>query len=75
MKTHTCPWAESHPLLADYHDRQWGVPVFDDPTLFEFLLLESAQAGLSWLTILKRRENYARAFADFDPVAVSRFTR
>lgn len=68
-----CPWAGDDPLYIAYHDREWGVPVHDDRVLFEFLLLEGAQAGLSWRTILHKRENYRRAFADFDPVAVSRF--
>jgi DNA-3-methyladenine glycosylase I len=62
-----CPWAGSDPLYLDYHDRQWGVPVHDDRELFEMLLLEGAQAGLSWLTILRRREEYRRVFAGFDP--------
>lgn len=69
-----CDWA-THPLLAEYHDREWGVPVHDDRVWFEFLILEGAQAGLSWLTILKRREGYRRAFAGFDPVKVARFQR
>ncbi|MEW6427737.1 MAG: DNA-3-methyladenine glycosylase I [Thermodesulfobacteriota bacterium] len=68
-----CAWAGSDPLYRDYHDREWGVPVFDDRRLFEFLTLEGAQAGLSWLTILKKRENYRAAFADFDPERVARF--
>ena len=74
MTPPTCPWATSHPLMAEYHDRQWGVPVHDDKILFEFLILESAQAGLSWLTILKRRENYRKAFSGFDPEAVAQYT-
>jgi DNA-3-methyladenine glycosylase I len=68
-----CTWATG-PWLVPYHDEEWGVPVHDDRTHFEFLVLEGAQAGLSWLTILKRREGYRRAFADFDPEAVARFT-
>lgn len=70
-----CPWAEgvSDAYLA-YHDREWGVPARDDRRHFEFLVLESAQAGLSWATILHRREGYRRAFADFDPERVARFT-
>ena len=68
-----CPWAGDDPLYIAYHDREWGVPVHDDRVLFEFLVLEGAQAGLSWRTILHKRENYRRAFADFDPVAISRF--
>ena len=69
-----CAWAQN-PLQAAYHDTEWGVPVHDDRTLFEFLLLEGAQAGLSWNTILKKRENYRRAFAGFDPATVARFGR
>ncbi len=68
-----CPWGDTHPLYVDYHDSEWGVPTHDDPTLFEMLVLEGAQAGLSWLTILKKRENYRRAFAGFDPRQVARF--
>jgi DNA-3-methyladenine glycosylase I len=68
-----CAWATG-PWLIPYHDQEWGVPVHDDRTHFEFLVLEGAQAGLSWLTILKRREGYRRAFADFDPEVVARFT-
>jgi len=60
--------------MVAYHDREWGVPVHDDRTLFEFLILEGAQAGLSWETILRKREGYRAAFADFDPEAVARFT-
>jgi len=68
-----CPWP-GNPLAVRYHDREWGVPVRDDRKLFEFLILEGAQAGLSWDTILARRENYRKAFAGFDPLKVSRFT-
>jgi DNA-3-methyladenine glycosylase I len=68
-----CAWAESDPLLRDYHDAEWGVPVHDDAALFELLTLEGAQAGLSWLTILRKREGYRRAFAGFDPARVARF--
>jgi DNA-3-methyladenine glycosylase I len=67
-----CSWARN-PLLIGYHDKEWGVPVHDDRRLFEFLVLEGAQAGLSWETILKKRENYRRAFDEFDPEAVARF--
>jgi DNA-3-methyladenine glycosylase I len=69
-----CPWAEGSDAYRDYHDREWGVPVHDDRVFFEFLLLEGAQAGLAWSTILAKRAGYAAAFADFDPVRVSRFT-
>jgi DNA-3-methyladenine glycosylase I len=67
-----CEWARSDHMIA-YHDEEWGVPLYDDRKLFEFLVLEGAQAGLSWDTILKRREGYRRAFAGFDPRAVARF--
>jgi DNA-3-methyladenine glycosylase I len=69
-----CAWAGTEPLYVEYHDREWGVPVHDDRLLFEFLVLEGAQAGLSWLTILKKREGYRKAFAGFDPEKVARFT-
>ncbi len=68
-----CSWAIDNPLLRDYHDREWGVPVHDDRKFFEFLVLEGAQAGLSWLTILGRRENYRKAFRGFNPRIVARF--
>ncbi|MHB8790800.1 MAG: DNA-3-methyladenine glycosylase I [Desulfobulbaceae bacterium] len=68
-----CAWAGSDPLYLAYHDSEWGVPVFEDRRLFEFLTLEGAQAGLSWLTILRKREAYRSAFAGFDPEAVARF--
>ena len=68
-----CQWVGSDPLMLDYHDRDWGVPVHDDVALFEFLTLEGAQAGLSWSTILKKRHNYRRAFAGFDAAKVARF--
>jgi DNA-3-methyladenine glycosylase I len=68
-----CGWAGTDPIYMDYHDREWGVPVDDDRQLFEFLVLEGAQAGLSWITILKKREAYRKAFAHFDPRKVARF--
>jgi DNA-3-methyladenine glycosylase I len=71
-----CSWAPlDDPLYLEYHDREWGVPVHEDVRLFEMLTLEGAQAGLSWSTILRKREGYRRAFAGFDPLAVSRFDR
>ena len=74
MKSLTrCSWART-PLGIAYHDAEWGVPVHDDTTLFEFLTLEGAQAGLSWETILKKREAYRKAFLNFDPARVARFT-
>ncbi|MCX2494232.1 DNA-3-methyladenine glycosylase I [Pedobacter sp. PF22-3] len=69
-----CSWATSDPLYIKYHDEEWGKPVYDDKILFEFLILEGAQAGLSWITILRRRENYRKAFADFDVNKVAAFT-
>ena len=69
-----CHWAGTDPAMVAYHDTEWGVPVHDDPTHFEFLVLEGAQAGLSWSTILKRREGYRKAFAGFDAAKVARFT-
>ena len=70
-----CPWLDTtKPDYVDYHDYEWGVPVYDDQLLFEFLTLESAQAGLSWYTILKKRENYKNAFANFDVRKVAAFT-
>jgi DNA-3-methyladenine glycosylase I len=68
-----CGWAEGDRLMLEYHDREWGVPVHDDHLLYEFLVLEGAQAGLSWMTILRKREAYRKAFKDFDPAAVARF--
>ena len=68
-----CPWCGTDPLYIAYHDEEWGVPVHDDRRLFEFLILEGAQAGLSWITILKRREGYRRAFAGLDPARVAAF--
>ena len=69
-----CPWSEINDLERHYHDTEWGVPQTDDTVLFEFLILEGAQAGLSWDTVLKKRENYRAAFAEFDPQKVARFT-
>ena len=68
-----CGWVTGDPLYVAYHDEEWGVPVHDDHALFEFLTLEGAQAGLSWLTILRKRENYRKAFARFDPRKVAKF--
>lgn len=73
-KSNRCAWVMlNEPLYVDYHDKEWGVPVHDDRVLFEFLTLEGAQAGLSWLTILKRREGYRKAFANFDVKKVAQF--
>jgi DNA-3-methyladenine glycosylase I len=68
-----CAWVGADPLYVSYHDEEWGSPVHDDRVLFEFLILEGAQAGLSWLTILRKRDGYRRAFAGFDPVKVASF--
>lgn len=68
-----CSWAAGDPKMIEYHDKEWGTPVHDDRVLFEFLILEGAQAGLSWSTILNKRDAYRRAFASFDPRKVARF--
>jgi DNA-3-methyladenine glycosylase I len=68
-----CTWCGTDPLYVRYHDQEWGVPVHDERKHFEFLILEGAQAGLSWITILRKRENYREAFAGFDPARVARF--
>ncbi len=73
-KTCRCDWVvEGNELYEAYHDNEWGVPVHDDKTHFEFLILEGAQAGLNWLTVLKKREGYRKAFANFDPAKVAKF--
>ncbi len=68
-----CEWSKTHPIYVEYHDKEWGVPVQNDRIQFEFLVLESAQAGLSWLTILKRREGYRRLYDNFDAEKVARY--
>ena len=68
-----CAWCTSDPLYQDYHDHEWGQPSFDDQHLFAMLCFEGMQAGLSWITILKKREHYYKVFADFDPVAIAKF--
>jgi DNA-3-methyladenine glycosylase I len=73
MEPTRCPWCGDDPIYVAYHDTEWGVPVHEERRHFEFIVLESAQAGLSWLTILKRRHGYRRCFAEFDPEAVARF--
>ncbi len=70
-----CPWPAEDPLMLRYHDEEWGVPVHEDRKHFEFLILEGAQAGLSWTTILRKREGYRAAYRGFDPAAVARFTQ
>ena len=75
MTTKRCTWVSvDNPLMLEYHDREWGVPVHDDRKHFEFLVLEAAQAGLSWSIVLKKREGYRRAFSEFDPEKVARYT-
>ncbi|MFI0347942.1 MAG: DNA-3-methyladenine glycosylase I [Chthoniobacterales bacterium] len=68
-----CQWSQHHPLMMEYHDHEWGVPVHDDKVLFEFLILEGAQAGLSWQTVLNKREAYRKAFDDFDVKKIARY--
>lgn len=77
MKTKRCEWPtiSNNPLMIQYHDREWGVPVHDDRTLFEFLVLEGVQAGLTWQTVLNKRENYRRAFHGFDQAKISRYDK
>ena len=70
-----CAWLNNDPLFIEYHDTEWGVPLYDDRKLFEFLILEGAQAGLSWATILRKRENYRKAFDEFDPQKVARYDK
>jgi DNA-3-methyladenine glycosylase I len=74
MPTNRCAWAGTDPLMVRYHDREWGVPVHRDRKHFEFLILEGAQAGLSWSTVLKKREAYREAFSRFDPALVARYS-
>lgn len=69
-----CSWCGTDPLYVAYHDEEWGNPVYDNQTLFELLILEGAQAGLSWITVLRKRENYRAAFDNFDPVKIARYT-
>jgi len=69
-----CSWCGDDPLYREYHDTEWGVPLYDNQKLFEFLILEGAQAGLSWITVLRKRENYRKAFDNFDPVKIARYT-
>jgi DNA-3-methyladenine glycosylase I len=73
-KKSRCEWAGSDPLYLSYHDEEWGIPVHDDRKLFEMLILEGAQAGLAWITILRKRENYRNAFDDFDPNKIAKYT-
>ncbi|MEJ2691683.1 MAG: DNA-3-methyladenine glycosylase I, partial [Candidatus Thiodiazotropha sp.] len=73
-KRKRCAWVGDEPLYRTYHDEEWGVPCRDDRALFELLILEGAQAGLSWITILKKRENYRRLFDNFDAAKIARYT-
>jgi DNA-3-methyladenine glycosylase I len=73
IKLERCAWAGTDPLYVEYHDEEWGIPLHDDRRLFEMLILEGAQAGLAWITILRKRENYRRAFDGFDPEKVGRY--
>ncbi len=72
-KIKRCKWSGDDPVYCDYHDKEWGVPLHDDQMLFEFLILEGAQAGLSWITILKKRDRYRQVFSNFEPVKVAKF--
>lgn len=75
MNKKRCDWCKNDPLYIDYHDNEWGIPVYDDQKLFEFLILEGAQAGLSWITVLKKRENYRHCFDNFDPEKIARYNK
>lgn len=74
-KLHRCPWPKQDPLYVAYHDEEWGVPEYDDRALFEKLVLDGFQAGLSWITILRKRENFRRAFSEFDPETIARYPK
>ncbi len=74
MNNKRCSWCGEDPLYVRYHDEEWGVPVRDDPTLFEFLVLEGAQAGLAWITVLRKREGYRKLFDGFDPEKIARYS-
>jgi len=73
IENRSCPWAQGHELIQKYHDEEWGVPVYDDRKLFEFFVLDAFQAGLSWLTVLKKRENFRQAFDNFDFNKVAKY--
>jgi len=73
MEKQRCSWPKKDPLYIDYHDKEWGVPVYDDQTLFEFLILETFQAGLSWITVLRKRDNFRKAFDHFDYKKVAKY--
>lgn len=75
MTKNRCTWCVGNPLYEAYHDKEWGVPVYDDNTLFEFLILETFQAGLSWITVLKKRENFRNAFDNFDYLKVANYNQ
>ncbi len=70
-----CEWVTEDPLYIDYHDHEWGVPIYDDRLLFEFIILEGAQAGLSWYTVLKKREHYRKVFDNFEPEKIAKYTQ
>ena len=73
MNKKRCTWCGNDPLYVEYHDKEWGIPVYDDATLFEFLILETFQAGLSWITILRKRENFRKAFDNFDYKKIAKY--
>src|SRR3989344_219773 len=74
MQKQRCPWVNDNPLMIEYHDKEWGTPLKDDNKLFEFLVLDAFQAGLSWNTIINKRENFSRAFDNFDPEKIAKYT-
>ena len=75
MNTNRCKWATNDPLYIEYHDNEWGIPKYDDKELFELLILETMQAGLSWITILKKRENYRQCLDNFDPEEIALYNK
>lgn len=75
MEKKRCSWADNNGLMIDYHDKEWGIPVHDDKKLFELLILEGAQAGLTWQLILNRRKNYRKAFGNFEPKKIAKYSR
>ena len=74
IKKNRCSWSGDDPIYIQYHDKEWGVPIFDDKRIFEFLLLETFQAGLSWISILKKRETFKKAFSNFDSKKIANYS-
>lgn len=75
MQIKRCPWVNDNPLMIEYHDKEWGTPLYDDQKLFEFMILDAFQAGLSWNTIINKRQNFKRAFSNFNPEVIANYTQ